>query len=1099
MKRRVSFLLMLILALAFVFALSSCGDCDHVAGDPVKEITTEANCKTAERYDEVVRCTKCDAEMSRTSKKGETGAHIPAEPVYENIDVVDCKSGGKADEVIYCSVNRCGEVLERHNDVAYAAGEHTLVNRPTPIYDTNHENPKALEYCTVCSYQRLTPTTVSKPAAARAKAAKHDSLSDRCTYCNFVIGSFATSADSKNDADAKNNLKYTLNTATNEYRLDGIADKNAPVPQSIYVGTYNGLPVTEIAAEAFKGVAGIKYVTLGKQVEKIGANAFLGCRLDIVTAESLEKWCEIEFVNASANPLYVANKFSYSNDVTVNSTLSIPNTVTKISPYAFANIKASSIYIPATATDIGENAFFGCESLVNLHIASADRAFGANAFAECENIRNVYIDSLASWIKNSFGNEKANPLYYAKAFMIGQSKDAFAGKLEITASEIPSYAFANLCVTELKLNGVTYIESGAFYGCKNLTVINFGSNVNTIADSAFAGCAALTDIVIPNTVETIGNSAFENCSSLANVTFGTGVSSVGNAAFRGCSSIKTIKLPSVLTTLSDNIFENCTSLESAEFGAGLTEIGIAAFANCTSIKSFTFTANIKTIADDAFAGCTALDTLTLNDKLEVIGAGAFKNCKLLKEIKVPANVVSIGLGAFEGCSSVKKLTVPFVGANKDDRTANVHFGYIFGAEENWLIDEETKAPVKLIAPNNRGYVPYTLSDIVILSASTIGKYAFSGCDSIVTVSLPANLTKVEAYAFEECTSLTAVYFGSLYKWCSIEFENYSANPLVNANELYINNTLLTEVVIPAGITKILPYTFYGASEIVKVVIPEGVTEIGNDAFSHCIALNEVELPATLNKINARAFASCDAIESVVIADIAKWCDMDIADMFANPLYFADALYVGNSQTPVTKLTVPAGVRFVEDYAFAGSNFLSEINLPNGLVYVGNYAFYGCDNANLKSITLPGSVVVVGNSAFEACYALEDVTFGGVQAIGSRAFADCKALKEIAIPNTLAVIYSEAFSGCVAMTKATLGNAVENIGVSAFFGCSALTEINLPASLEFIGAHTFSGCSVLAKVTFGEASGWSVVVNEENVSVEASLATLKSYANSDWTK
>ena len=54
MKRRVSFLLMLILAITLTIALSSCGECEHVATDTRKDITVQANCKTVEQYEEVV-------------------------------------------------------------------------------------------------------------------------------------------------------------------------------------------------------------------------------------------------------------------------------------------------------------------------------------------------------------------------------------------------------------------------------------------------------------------------------------------------------------------------------------------------------------------------------------------------------------------------------------------------------------------------------------------------------------------------------------------------------------------------------------------------------------------------------------------------------------------------------------------------------------------------------------------------------------------------------------------------------------------------------------------------------------------------------------
>ena len=128
MKRRVSFLLMLIVVFALAFALSSCGECEHeTRTDRIP--TNEPDCKTVATFDEVVTCTICNEELSRTSVKGELGSHIPGEAVYENCDVVDCTVGGTGDKVVYCSVAKCGAEIEskRENGVEIPKAEqHSL-------------------------------------------------------------------------------------------------------------------------------------------------------------------------------------------------------------------------------------------------------------------------------------------------------------------------------------------------------------------------------------------------------------------------------------------------------------------------------------------------------------------------------------------------------------------------------------------------------------------------------------------------------------------------------------------------------------------------------------------------------------------------------------------------------------------------------------------------------------------------------------------------------------------------------------------------------------------------------------------------------------
>ena len=88
-------------------------------------------------------------------------------------------------------------------------------------------------------------------------------------------------------------------------------------------------------------------------------------------------------------------------------------------------------------------------------------------------------------------------------------------------------------------------------------------------------------------------------------------------------------------------------------------------------------------------------------------------------------------------------------------------------------------------------------------------------------------------AFGVCNSLLNVYIEDIAAWCNIDFENESANPLVNGVSLYLNNEEVTELIIPEGVTSIGDYAFYNCSGLTSVVIGNGVTSIGNYAFYSC--------------------------------------------------------------------------------------------------------------------------------------------------------------------------------------------------------------------------------------------------------------------------
>ena len=84
----------------------------------------------------------------------------------------------------------------------------------------------------------------------------------------------------------------------------------------------------------------------------------------------------------------------------------------------------------------------------------------------------------------------------------------------------------------------------------------------------------------------------------------------------------------------------------------------------------------------------------------------------------------------------------------------------------------------------------------------------------------------------------------LAAWCNIDFENYSANPLFSAHNLYLNGELVKDLVIPNSVTSIGEWAFYGCSSLTSITIPNSVTSIGVDVFAYCDKLVDVYCYAT---------------------------------------------------------------------------------------------------------------------------------------------------------------------------------------------------------------------------------------------------------------
>lgn len=1096
MKRRVSFLVMLILAVALVFTLSACGECDHKQTETRKEVTLQGNCQIPERYDSVVYCVDCDAEISRTSEIGALGAHTPGTPVYENYDLVDCTVGGTCEKVIYCSNQRCNALIERVKiDVAPVAA-HNLESQI--IFRENHLSVKeVLEYCTDCTYRASRALTAeerekNKTLIDKAKESEHDYDANVCIYCNLIDSTTA-------------NLKYEENG--NGYTLVGLRNTQGAVPQNLRIGYYNGKPVTKIAADAFKNVTGIRYLSIGSCVKEIGADAFAGCRLENVIIYDLNAWCKIKFANVAANPISVSKKFSPYEDIqiTAYSTFSTMGIKNISGTYTFAGLKASTVHIAADTELVGEGTFANCNSLLYVHIdGTAAKTVGKDAFLNCESIKTVYDKSSDT----GYLSATANPAYYAEALIVNDEiLNGKVLKIKDGTTKINAYAYAGLDIVGVEIPAsVTEISSGAFAECNKLATVKFlGDNpaLITVGNSAFKGCAALTSITIPKNTASIGANAFENCSALGEVYVSDTVTSVGNGAFKGCSALTSIKLPANLTVLSSEIFADCSALKDIELGENIEEIAGYAFLNCVSLSAFEFSANINSVAEGAFKGCTAITEIKFNDGLNTIGASAFEDCLNLKGIGIPNSVDSVGLGAFKGCNSVKNVYVSFVGETKNVSSHNTHFGYIFGAK---------------VAEENRASVPSSIENVIITGdVISIDAYAFSGCESIVTIELPSTVKSMGAYAFEGCSSLKEVRILDLAAWLGISFANYCANPLTYAGSLYETKVVdeKTEYVLIdklnlGGIEKVNPYAFYGATSLKSIVVGDGVKTVGNDAFYGCDNVCAVAIAATVESVGARAFFSCDSIDTVYFSSYEAWCGIDFADMFANPLCYIDYVDLTDESTnperifvnnvDITKIVdidpnpdvvkrvalvdvqIPASVTKINAYAFAGCEVITSITFLGeaNLTEICNFAFYGCKN--VVSLTLPASCVTVGNGAFDSCSALTEVNLKNVQTIGDRAFANCSAITKIVIPDTTVTIGKEAFSGCCAVTELTLGASLKTIGTSAFYGC-AIACLKIPATVKKIGAHAFCECPINA-VTFDMAEGW--IANGAEVSKDVLL-------------
>ena len=789
-------------------------------------------------------------------------------------------------------------------------------------------------------------------------------------------------------------------------------------------------------------------------------------------------------ISGSGDMVFNASYAPWNKFATNITSVSLPEGLTTIADYAFANTNIQQLHIPTTVYYIGTYAFEN--SAINEFVVVA----GNNSYSSEDGV--LYDYSKATLVR----------------YPIGKADSEFT---------VP--------------DSVTSICANAFSGCTNLTKVTIGMNVANMENCGLEnlnvtlvvpdGSAALeyakennlpyetvVSVVKTGTVKNLTYTQYSDgflyleCDGeigslttrpwdeelITSAEFAEGVTGVGRTAVLcNMPKLKTVKLPSTFAD-KDRFMSNCPNVERVI----IPESNQRMFATSSGIY-YKNSANAYAYLVEIFNTDKVFTMDT--DKAFGIDENAFENNSTIEVINLMSCVQDFGYECFEDCTALKEINVIDV----NEKYISSENGILYNANKTKLIKCPVNNPTTtLIIPDTvtkfgddafrgcKNLISVTMSDNVVYKSDVsndgyrlfedainlesvrlsdnievLPQYIFNGCTKLKTVNMPASLKTVSYYAFYDCSSLT----GKLTLPESVTaISDYS-----------FYNTRFTEVEIPEAVTEIESGTFKKCTALTKVTFNEGLEYIWSYAFDGCTNLENVSLPSTLKTISSYAFRNCSAFTNINVSSGT----------------IGSSAFSGCSN--VTNVSVASGT--IGNYAFSNCTALSNVTLGDNVTDINQYAFQNC--TSLKEITIPAGVTTLRAYVFTGCDSLEKIVVEGATGTHDRALQGLISLKTIELPDTLTSITHNVFKDCSALENITLPKNLKSLGYSVFNGCTSLTSLDVPGTVDIISAITFEGSSIkeikLNEGTTSIVDAFSEYTPLEKIYIPDSVTSIDEYA------
>ncbi len=742
-------------------------------------------------------------------------------------------------------------------------------------------------------------------------------------------------------------------------------------------------------------------------------------------------------------PVRQVNSYGFE-ECTGITKVTLPEGIERLSTGAFLDSGLTEIVLPSTLKYIAHTVFRGCTNLKNIDIPDSVTHIGENAFA-------------------------------------------FTGLEKLVIPDSVMYRDIRNTATKTPFNAMSLVAD-----CANLKEVVLPSNMTEIGHDAFRWCESLEKITIPASVTKIDYDAFFCCTALRELYIPDSVTEIAKDAF-GETDLAVISLPANVRFVDGSMVSASWSYDmdhilfrgtEEQFNTMITEMEIGSnqyfdyktvHFNCTD-ETPTFTHTTRDAANCLQKSKIYYSCSECGENIFTMGGaygehilGEDGNCVMCAFPATDTNQY------FTFSEVLNEDGSEVIGYNITDCDTTVTGALLVPGEYEGL-------PVKGIADGALAGCTNVKSIIISEGVETIGKRAFWHCNSLEALTIPGSLLSIDDDPFWGTENKFAdVYISDLQFWCEIDFSDMGvANPLGEAENLYLDGVLVEDLVLPWYVTEVKDIAFYDCQSLKSVTFSDKIEHIGEYAFFGCPNLTEVNIPDVPIQIDIHAFE-----DTPIYDDTNNWENgaFYIDNHLINFLGEADELVVRDG-------TVDIAQRAFARTNYSGEKIIKKIVLPDSLVKICDYAFQ--DSAYLEEITFGTGLKSIGEFAFEDCSLITALEFKSLEEVGDYAFRGVDNVKTLHIPwnlekiNPMALLVPQTlekttcdpenqkfkmnedgglytkddkelvFFGNSYKTSYTLPEKTTRIGDLAFASATALSDITLHDNVEKIGYYAFEG-------------------------------------------